>query len=367
MRFQVHAETLAKNIQDISNIVEKRQTSPILGYFLLHVHGGELIVTATDLEIEIMVKLQLESSEDGMVTVPAKKFSDICRSIPSQDIIRCSIKDNFVHITSGSSRFTLNTLPYDDFPRLDTDNFSNEYEISLLAFKDLLDRTHFAMAIQDVRTFLNGMLLEFGENTIRAVSTDAHRLALCEKPITKVNGDDKVQTILPRKAVQELLRILDSVEESVKIKFNENHFQVLLPNIQFISKLVDGHYPDYERVLPVGGKFKLLADREQLKQSLIRTAILASEKYKGVLLRLEPDVIHIIVNNTEHETAEVELPVDYQGDSFEVGFNISYLLDVVNSIKEDQVEFQFIDSASSCMMMEQGNSECRYVVMPMRV
>lgn len=370
MRFNVPAETLSKRVQLLSNVIESRQTKPILGNFLLEVMDQDrLVMTASDLELEIVIDVDLHGSgEKGAITVPAKKFTDICRSVDAATDLNVFQDQQFVKVNAGSSRFSLTTLPAVDFPKLETNDYPNEFRISLLHLKELMERTHFAMALQDVRSYLNGMLLEFEGGMVRAVATDAHRLALCEKDIEQVKGNgEKLQTILPRKAVIELVRLLDTVDCQVSLAFNENHLKVEVPGMKLTSKLLEGNFPDYQRVLPKGGKIAFLANRDELRQNLVRTSILASEKYKGVLMQMEEGNLRVYVSNSEQENAEAAMPIEYEGNAFEVGFNINYVLDVINAIKKDRLEFRFIDTASSCLVTEFETDYCQYVIMPMRV
>jgi DNA polymerase-3 subunit beta len=222
------------------------------------------------------------------------------------------------------------------------------------------------MAQQDVRYYLNGMMLEIASGRLRAVATDGHRLALCDMPLdTPLN--EKRQVIVPRKGVQELLRLLENSDEPIRIDVGSNHIGISTREIRFTSKLVDGRFPDYDRVVPKGGDKIVVADRELLRQALMRTSILSNEKYRGIRLKLDKNIIKIQAHNPEQEEADEELEVDYQGDVLEIGFNVTYLLDVLANVRSDNIEMTLSDSNSSCLMREPGTEQFRYVVMPMRL
>ena len=290
---------------------------------------------------------------------------DIVRSLPDGAEIKLSQKDNRVTVQSGRSRFTLSTLPASDFPNVDEGQGRLELSLAQNELKYLIDSTAFAMAQQDVRYYLNGMLWEAEGNILRAVATDGHRLAMSTRKLG-VDAGEKISAIIPRKGVMELSRLLtdDSV---VSMVIGNNHIRIVGSDFRFTSKLVDGSYPDYERVLPRGGTKEVIGDRTGLRQAFARAAILSNEKYRGVRLMLSNDLLKIVANNPEQEEAEEEIGVNYNGEELEIGFNVSYLLDVLNVLPGDNTRFTLSDSNSSALVADPENEDSVYVVMPMRL
>jgi len=367
MKFAVSREALIKPLQLVAGVVEKRQTLPVLANVLMVLEGDKLSLTGTDLEVEIVGRLQLsEVSGDGEITVPAKKFLDICRALPEGSKIEFSLSDQKVTVKSGKTRFTLSTLPANDFPAVDQGADDLNFACEQKEVKRLIDRTSFAMAQQDVRYYLNGMLWEVRNQEIRVVATDGHRLAMCTRPVNVVVDQNK-QAILPRKGVIELSRLLNESDETVEVSIGTSHIRAITKDYTFTSKLVDGKFPDYERVLPKGGDKIILGDRAELKQAFARTSILSNEKYRGVRLELSSGVLTIVANNPEQEEAQDQVTVEYEGESLEVGFNVSYLQDVSNVLDSEKIKITLSDSNSSALLEEPENSDSAYVVMPMRL
>jgi DNA polymerase-3 subunit beta len=366
MKFQIEKETLLNPLQQIIGAVEKRQTMPALSNVLLRATDNSLTLTATDLEIELVSNIAMIIDQPGDITVPARKLLDICKSLPNESMINFSVKDNKALVQSGRSRFSLATLAANDFPALDAINSVNEFEIAQKTLHDLIDKTAFAMAQQDVRYYLNGLMLEVSANNLRAVATDGHRLAYCEKETTADIADIK-QVILPRKGVLELVRLLSDTEDKVKVILGSNHLQVEFDDLRLTSKLIDGRFPDYNRVMPTDGKNIVTADREQLRQALIRASILSNEKYRGIRLILENNLVKLQAHNPDQEEADIELEVDYKGDEIEIGFNVNYMLDVLNVASSDMVQAALRDSNSSFLLTYPDQEDCKYVIMPMRL
>ncbi len=366
MKFQIDKETLLNPLQQIIGAVEKRQTMPALSNVLIRTTENSLTLTATDLEIELVSQIDIIIDEPGEITVPARKLLDICKSLANDANIKFTVNDNKALIQSGRSRFTLATLPANDFPALDTINSIYEFEIKQNTLRDLIDKTAFAMAQQDVRYYLNGLMLEVSSNILRAVATDGHRLAYCEKQ-TNADIADIKQVILPRKGVLELVRLLNNSDDSVKIIFGSNHLQVEFDGLRLTSKLIDGRFPDYNRVMPADGGNVMTADRDQLRQSLMRTSILSNEKYRGIRLILEKNLIKLQAQNPDQEEADVEQEVNYLGDDIEIGFNVNYMLDVLNVTSSDTVKAELRDSNSSFLLTYPDQDDCKYVIMPMRL
>ena len=366
MKFSLSREALLNPLQLVVGVVERRQTLPILSNVLLRLEGNQLSMTGTDLEVEIKGSTEVVSAaEAGEVTVSARKFLDICRSLPDGAQVDFSSSEGKAQIVSGRSRFTLATLPANEFPSVDEGEQTVQFNVPGSTIRGLIESTSFAMAQQDVRYYLNGMLWEVTHNQLRVVATDGHRLALCDG-FCEVALDTKISAILPRKGIMELSRLL--ADDDVRVSIGSNHIRVTGADYCFTSKLVDGSYPDYERVVPKGGDKLVVGDREQLKQAFGRTAILSNEKYRGVRIELVNGAMHLVANNPEQEEAQEEVSVAYSGDALEIGFNVSYLLDVLNVLKSKEIRFTLADSNSSALVEDaSGESKATYVVMPMRL
>ncbi len=367
MKFTVSREALLKPLQLVAGVVERRQTLPVLSNVLVVLENNCLSLTGTDLEVEIVGRIQLDQpSEDGEITVPARKFVDICRSLPDGAEISFIEENQRVIVKSGRSRFTLSTLSADDFPNVEDGPSDLQFSCAQNVIKRLIDATAFAMAQQDVRYYLNGMLWEVKQNQLRTVATDGHRLALCTRELA-VDVEGVVQSILPRKGVIELARLMDDSENLVELTLGSNHIRATTEEFTFTSKLVDGKFPDYDRVLPRGGDKLVYGSRSELKQAFGRTAILSNEKYRGVRLLLSDGLLTIVANNPEQEEAEEQVTVDYSGDSLEIGFNVSYLQDVCNVLAGENIKLTLADSNSSALVEEPDGGDAVYVVMPMRL
>lgn len=367
MKFRIDRNALLKPLQLVAGVVERRQTLPVLANVRVGLRGTQLEMTGTDLEVEIVARVVLaEAGRDGDITLPARKLLDICRSLPDDAQLDVAVDgQGGALITSGRSRFTLATLPASDFPSIENSPGRLEFNTTQVVIKQLIDSTAFAMAHQDVRYYLNGMLWEVGGGKLRVVATDGHRLAMrsTEVPLAAA---EPVQAIVPRKGVVELGRLLGG-EGDVQVIIGNHHLRVIAGDLQFTSKLVDGVYPDYDRVLPKGGKCLLVGGREELRQAFGRTSILSNEKYRGVRLMLMPETLRLVANNPEHEEAEEEVAVHYRGDQLEIGFNVGYIIDVLNVLKGGEVRFTFAD-ANSSVLVEDSIDDCStYVIMPMRL
>jgi DNA polymerase-3 subunit beta len=365
MKFSLSREALLKPLQLVVGVVERRQTLPILSNVLLSLEQSRLSMTGTDLEVEIVGVTDIDATgEDGDVTVSARKLVDICRSLPDGAMVDFSSSDGKATIKSGRSKFTLSTLPANEFPSVDEGEKSVEFMVAGSVLKGLIEATSFAMAQQDVRYYLNGMLWELNENKLRAVATDGHRMALCDG-ICDVSVVEPITSIIPRKGIIELSRLLD--ENEVKVAMGSNHIRVTGGDYCFTSKLVDGAYPDYDRVLPKGGDKIVIGDRAELKQAFGRAAILSNEKYRGVRILLSEGSIKMVANNPEQEEAEEEVSVNYSGEDLEIGFNVSYLLDVLSVITGAEVRITLSNSNSSALVEDAADGSAVYVVMPMRL
>jgi DNA polymerase-3 subunit beta len=359
-------ETLLKPLQMIVGVVERKQTLPILANVLIRVSGKELSLAATDLEVELRTKVEIDSAKDEEFTIPARKLLDICKALPETADVSLEVEGDKAVLRSGRGRYSLGILPAQDFPSVEEKAAVERFRIGEDSLKSLLEKTQFAMAQQDVRYYLNGLLLEVRNGRVRTVATDGHRLALSERVDEGLSGKD-VQVIVPRKAVMELGRLLERSDAMVDVEISASHIKLRIGETTFVSKLIDGRFPDYERVIPRGEAETLRADREALRQALIRTAILSNEKYRGIRFRLESGMLELVAHNPEQEEAEERVEVDYKGREIVIGFNVGYLLDVINVLDTGQVEFALIDANSSCLIQGEGRDDSRYVVMPMRL
>lgn len=367
MHFTIQREALLKPLQLVAGVVERRQTLPVLSNVLLVVEGQQLSLTGTDLEVELVGRVTLEdAAEPGEITVPARKLMDICKSLPSDALIDIRVDEQKLLVKAGRSRFSLSTLPANDFPTVEEGPGSLTFDLVQSKLRRLIERTSFAMAQQDVRYYLNGMLLEVQTGILRAVATDGHRLAMCSMQ-AEIENVERHQVIVPRKGILELARLLTEQDGVVSIVLGQHHIRATTGEFTFTSKLVDGKFPDYERVLPRGGDKIVIADRQGLREAFSRTAILSNEKYRGIRLQLESGLLKIQANNPEQEEAEEETAVDYNGSALEIGFNVSYLLDVLGVMTTDQVRLILSDSNSSALVQEADNDDSAYVVMPMRL
>ncbi|MBS4151756.1 DNA polymerase III subunit beta [Stutzerimonas balearica] len=367
MHFTISREALLKPLQLVAGVVERRQTLPVLSNVLLVVEGQQLSLTGTDLEVELVGRVALEdAAEPGEITVPARKLMDICKSLPADALIDVRLDEQKALIKSGRSRFTLSTLPASDFPTVEEGPGSLNFSVEQGKLRRLIERSGFAMAQQDVRYYLNGMLIEVSNGMLRAVATDGHRLAMCSMQ-AGIEQADRHQVIVPRKGILELARLLTDQDAQVNVVLGQHHIRATTGEFTFTSKLVDGKFPDYERVLPRGGDKLVIGDRQTLREAFSRTAILSNEKYRGIRLQLESGLLKIQANNPEQEEAEEEVVVDYSGAALEIGFNVSYLLDVLGVMAADQVRMMLSDSNSSALVQEADNDDSAYVVMPMRL
>ena len=365
MKFTISRTALLDPLGYITSVVERRQTLPILSNVHLKQNANTLALTATDLEVEVMATIEGQG-EDGELTVGARKLLDICRALPEGAALNLRQEAERAVIQSGRSRFLLQTLPADDFPRIEPDSWAQELTVSQAAFKGLFDRIGFAMAQQDVRYYLNGALLDVQGSMLCGVATDGHRLAKTELTLPAVVAEH-TQIIVPRKAVQELSRLLANSDDPAHIQINPNHMRVNFAGIQFTTKLIDGRYPDYQMVMPTEIKTRLMLDHGQFRDTLSRASILTNDKFRGVRLTISQNSLRAVTNNPDQEEAFDEMPVEYDGEELDVGFNVAYLMEALNVLEGEQVEFALKDQNSSCILREPGNEKTYYLVMPMRL
>ena len=361
-------DKILKPLQMVLGVADKKHTMTVLSCLLCEVKENSFRITASDLETEIVSEIETVAVKvPGIMAIPAKKMIDIIKSLPPQSEIELKNDgDNRVILHSQKSRFILSTLDVDSFPTMESDMGSNHFELPQNMLIEVIKKVQFSMAQNDVRYFLNGMLWEVDGNTFRAVSTDGHRMSLVETKMPEVNFE-KSQIIIPRKSISELQKIVEPVNEPIKVEIGTHHFRLVLDRTIFTSKLIDGRYPDYTRVLPRSNNKLLVADRNNFKLALTRTAILSNEKYRGVRFNIEQNLLKLSANNPEQEEAQDEISVQYQDLPMEIGFNVSYLLDVINAIETDQVNLYFSDPKMSLLIKEQGDFNCQYVIMPIRL
>jgi DNA polymerase III subunit beta len=366
MKLTASREDILNPLQSVIGVVERRQTMPVLANVLLSARDDKLSITGTDLEVELVATANASVQTAGDITVPGRKLLDIFKALPEKTSVTLSTDGDRVSLKGGRSRFTLSTLPAAEFPVVDEINAQQTLTVSQGEFRRLIDKTHFSMAQQDVRYYLNGMLLETEGKSLRAVATDGHRLALCETEL-ETRAKTAQQVIVPRKGVLELQRILGA-EGNLELAVGTNHVRAQVGTIRFTSKLIDGRFPEYGRVIPANPSKSVEADRDVLRSALQRTAILSNEKYRGIRLMLKKDLLTLQAHNPEQEEAEDQIEVVFAGgDELEVGFNVNYLLDALAAIDTEKVEIGLTDANSSCLIRSPGNTAARYVVMPMRL
>jgi DNA polymerase-3 subunit beta len=365
MQFSATREDVLKALQTVIGVVERRQTMPILSNVLLVLKDGVLSVTATDLEVELGAEAKVEQKSSGEVTVPGRKLHDIYRALPEGAKVELAVSGDRVTVKAGRSRFTLSSLRAGDFPVFEEIAVQQTLEVPVPVLRSLLERTQFSMAQQDVRYYLNGLLLETEGKTLRAVATDGHRLALSEVLLAGPAGRNE-QRIVPRKGVLELGRLLEG-DGTVTLGLGVNHIRVSVSGRRLTSKLIDGRFPEYGRVVPKAPGNVMRADRGLLRHALQRAAILSNEKYRGVRLALSENSVTIQANNPEQEEAEEALEIEYRGEAMEIGFNVNYLLDALAAVEGEQVEVGFGDPNASCLIRAPGEAHTKFVVMPMRL
>ena len=368
MKFTTEKNEIVDALQMGASIAERRQTIPILANLRIIARDGKVEITATDLEIQIKTITEVKSViEEGEITVSARKMSELCRSLPDKEDLEFDLNNGKLAVSSKNFHADFATISALDFPELEIKEETNSLSISSSVLQRLLHKTAFCMASQDVRYYLNGLLVEYKEGEINAVATDGHRLALATSSLEKTSPIDGERQILPRKAVLELSKILRQDNQEIKITFGNSSFSVQDKNLDFSTKLIDGKFPDYEKVLPSGDPSSLEVSKESLQSALSRASVLSNEKYRGVRFALDKNTLKLTANNPEKESAEELLEVNYEGNSMEIGFNIGYLLDVLGTVESDNVELNFYGEESSCLIREPGNQSEVYVIMPMRL
>jgi DNA polymerase III subunit beta len=366
MKFIINREELLTPLQQIVSVIEKRQTMPILSNVLIVIDDDQLILKGTDLEIQIIAKINITSATPGSITVPARKFLDICRLLPNGAEIKFEQQDDKVKILSNRSRFSLSCLPADNYPEFSESELENQFLINAGKFKNALDKTVFCMANQDVRYYLNGLLLNISNSKIKLVASDGHRLSIYEDTLDQGTGYES-RIILPRKGVLELSRLLDDPDAELKVEFSGNNIRIFIKNLIFSAKLVDSKYPDFGKVFQQEFFNPIHIQKQILKDALTRVAILSNEKFKGITLDITPDSLRISTHNPEHDEAEEELVIEYEGEPLSIAFNAQYLMDAVSNLDSELAVLTIASNASSCFIDEPNDCIYKFIVMPMRI
>ena len=369
MRFIADRETILKPLHVVRGVIEQRQPMPVLTNLLIRARDGVLAFKATDTEVELEAHVAVDELDGDEITVPARKFIDICNALPSEAKVEFGLDGGGrAHIRSGRSRFTLSTIPASEFPTTDEISDKFEFPVAQADLKRLIDLTQFAMARQDVRYYLNGMLLEITSGEVKAVGTDGHRLAVsrfdCQTGI-----EESRSIIVPRKGVHELARLLGGDDTELRVRAGSNAIEMTIGDVRFSSKLIDGKFPDYGKVIPDPAQCdkRLSLNSEELRQCLVRASVLSTDKHRTVRMTLDSGTLSVLANNPEQETAEDQIEVEYTGERLEIGFNVSYLIDALTTLPSDFADVFLTDSSSSCLIQPAGSELCQFVVMPMRL
>ncbi|HEY5800490.1 MAG TPA: DNA polymerase III subunit beta [Burkholderiaceae bacterium] len=360
-------DTLLRPLQIVSGIVERRHTLPILANILIRKDGDNVSFLSTDIEVQITTHAQIGGSpESASTTVAARKFLDILRALPESGDVNVTLANKRLTVQSGKSRFALQTLAAEEFPTVaQAEQYNATVTLPQKTLKHLFNMVHFSMAQQDIRYYLNGLLLVLDGNNVIAVATDGHRLAFCQ--VATEQAFARQEVIIPRKTILELQRLLEESDDPVQLDIANNQVKLTFADIELISKLVEGKFPDFNRVVPKGYKNNFTLSRDGLLRSLQRAAIMTSDKFKGVRCIITPGSLKISSTNADQEEAVEEIEIDYGGDSVDIGFNVTYLLDVLNNLKCDQINIALGDSNSSALISIPENPDFKYVVMPMRI
>ncbi|NRB71883.1 MAG: DNA polymerase III subunit beta [Xanthomonadales bacterium] len=366
MKFRIQREVFLQPLSQVVGVVERRQTLPVLANFLIVARDGTLSVTGTDMEVELVGSVAADISQEGEITLPARKLVDIVKALPDGSTIDVAVQDEKATMLAGKSRYTLATLPASEFPATDQVETNDEIVISEKDLKRLIDKTAFAMANQDVRYYLNGMLFDLRDGQLRLVATDGHRLAVSDHS-GAVNVAGEPQLIVPRKGVLELARMMSDSDDEVVLALGRNHIRLAKSGMRFTSKLIDGRFPEYEAVIPLGADKQVLVDRDLFTHALQRAAILSNEKYRGVRLEANGNLLKIVAHNPQHEEAVEEIEVETNFDALAVGFNVTYLLDALTALETDHVSLELKDPNSSCLVSAPDSDLNRHVVMPLKL
>jgi len=366
MNIKINRDVLLKPLSNVVSIVEKRQALPILSNLLLVGNENQLTFTATDLEMQTSLSIETKIDSNFEITISAKKLFDITRALPEGSELEFQINESRVNVKAGKSKFNLQTLPAKDYPILKQgDSESISFDISQKALKGLLKQVDFAMAQQDIRYYLNGLLFEIQGQKLNIVGTDGHRLSFTSSKLNQ--SYEKKDVIIPRKTIMELIKLLEDDDDSVAIQILNQQVTFKFKNINLITKVIDGKFPDYHRVIPQGYENGFLINRQSLLSAMQRASILSNEKYRGIRLVISENNMKLITTNSEQEEAQEDIEVIYNNEQIDIGFNVTYLIDVLSNIQYEQLNFLFKDSNSSCLVTIPNNDDYKYVVMPMRI
>lgn len=368
MKFTITREQLLTPLQQIVSVIEKRQTMPILSNVKLVVNDNVLTLTGTDLELQQVANINLETAESGAITVPAKKFLDLIRLSPSEALITIeTADDDKILVKSGRSRFSLSTLPAENYPEFSEDKLPNQFFINAGKLKKALSKTMFCMANNDVRYYLNGLMLNINNDTLKIVASDGHRLSIyTDKLDTETGYEERI--IIPRKGVIELAKLLDDADAELNVEFSANNIRVSIKDTVFSAKLIDAKYPDFSKVFSQDFMSELIADRQGLKDTLTRVAVLSNEKFKGVSFDVSENLIKLSSHNPEHDEGEEEIEVEFSDNPLLIAFNANYLLDAIGNLDGEKVALIFASNALSCFIQETAlDSNYKYIVMPVRL
>ena len=370
MYFKLPKKELLNPLKMINGVADQRNAMPILANSLVRVENNTIHFIATDNEVEIACSIPLEAeigndANEGSTTIPARKLFDICKSLSDDAVVQVNVEENNATIKAGKSRFKLQTLPSEEFPNSPELTEPTELLISQRQLKHFFSKTSFCIATNDVRYFLNGLLLEIGDGKMSFAGTDGHRMAVSQHDFT---SEQTARVIIPRKAILELAKLLTDSEDNIKITMDENHIRFKLnDSLAITSKLIDGDFPDWQGIIPPNPDKIVMVEAAALKQSLIRVSILSNEKFKGVRLVLSPNLLTIDARNTYQEEAEETLEVEYDGEEMEIGFNGTYLVDAVNAVSGKMVKMSLVDANSSAVIVDDDDASDRFIVMPMRL
>ena len=367
MDFYITKEEVVKSLNQTLGVVEKRQTLPILSNVLFEVDESSLKLTATDLESEISTTSIISNFKSGgKTTAPARKLSDLCRLLPDMTEIHFFLDGDNLRIETESGKYNLSTLPSEDFPVFETEETQSQINISSQNLKTLISKTAFAMGNQDWRHYLNGLFLLIDDKTITTVATDAHRLALAHSSLNEAVSES-TNGIVPRKSINEIGKLVGEGSENVVIKLGQTSIAANVSGTTFVSKLIEGKFPDYEQVIPSGESSLLVVDRKNFSESLSRVSVLSSEKYKGVRILTKENSLNISANNPEKEQGEENVECEYQGEEIDIAFNVNYLQEILSTLDSEKIEINFFGSDKSCLITDPNSSDLKYVVMPLLI
>lgn len=367
MRINVTRDELLKALTVVGSVVERRQGKPILTHVLVSAEDGQIVLTGTDLEVEVVARCVAEVQEPGKVTIPGRKFLDIVRTLPAESVLRCQVEGGRLRVAMGKSRFQLATLPVEDFPNLMDIQWDTTLAVARGDLRLAIEKTQFCMAQQDVRYYLNGVMLEMSGRTVKAVAADGHRLALCVAELgAEVSGERQV--IVPRKAITEMARFLGDGSAPIEVSLSANHIRVVQDNLVFVSKLVDGRFPDYHRVIPQTVKHEVSLPRGPVLEMLARVGVVSTEKFRGIRLRFHGNILAASATNTDRDEAWEELELAGAVPELEIGFNVTYLVEAVGALEDEEFLFGWSDSNGGVRLKaEKSGNERVYVVMPVRL